>query len=320
MVSTPKIIVLTPVKNEAWILERFLQVTSIYADVIIIVDQNSDDGCKEIYPRYPKVHLLQYHTDEFDEAGRQILLIDEARRLFPNDKRILLALDADEMFAADALTHPAWNTMLTAKEGTVLYFDKLDLYKTPFQYIDYENIWPIGFVDDGSEHIPKKIHSIRIPVPDHADKLALYGLNILHYAKIDFKLRRSKARMYTVIQNVNQIDHILSRRYGYRQSEDWYVGGKIKDTPISWYEGYEKQEIDMTSIVFYTHYWQDRKVLEYFQQYGTKRFWKEEIWDADWVKIAQYFKMEVDIKRPPFWNALLWRTLSWAYRLYIKIK
>ena len=43
MKDLPKIIVVTPIKNEDWILDRFLSVTSQFADLIIIADQNSTD-------------------------------------------------------------------------------------------------------------------------------------------------------------------------------------------------------------------------------------------------------------------------------------
>ena len=74
-----KVIVLTPVRNEAWILHPFLQVTSLYADHIIVLDQFSDDGSQEICKQYPKVTLLHADSEEYDEAKRQITLIDKAR-------------------------------------------------------------------------------------------------------------------------------------------------------------------------------------------------------------------------------------------------
>jgi glycosyltransferase involved in cell wall biosynthesis len=101
MNQIPKIVVITPVKNEAWILDRFLAVTSQFADCIIIADQNSTDGSLTIYKNYPKVILIQNESEQFNEAERQILLIQKARELVPEHK-ILLALDADEILAASA--------------------------------------------------------------------------------------------------------------------------------------------------------------------------------------------------------------------------
>ena len=48
----PLLVVLTPVFNEAWILPAFLKATSLWADYIIIADQMSTDGSREIYKEF----------------------------------------------------------------------------------------------------------------------------------------------------------------------------------------------------------------------------------------------------------------------------
>jgi len=42
MTNQPLLICMTPVRNEAWILHAFLKATSLWADHIIIADQNSN--------------------------------------------------------------------------------------------------------------------------------------------------------------------------------------------------------------------------------------------------------------------------------------
>src|SRR5271156_6551480 len=111
--NTPRlsVVVLTPVRNEAWILPRFLEVTGRIADRIIILDQNSTDGSIELCRAHPKVELLQNPSRKYDEAERQRILIEAARRLVPMP-RILLALDADEIIAADAPETDDWKRAL----------------------------------------------------------------------------------------------------------------------------------------------------------------------------------------------------------------
>ena len=75
----PFLICLTPVKNEAWILHAFLKATSLWADYIIIADQMSTDGSREIALSYPKVILIDNDNQEFNEVERQKMLIDKAR-------------------------------------------------------------------------------------------------------------------------------------------------------------------------------------------------------------------------------------------------
>jgi hypothetical protein len=108
----PLLICLTPIKDEAWILERFLKCASVWADHIIIADQGSKDESKEIACRFPKVTLVENNSKTYNERERQELLIREARKI--SGPRILMTLDADEFLTADFLTSPEWETILQA--------------------------------------------------------------------------------------------------------------------------------------------------------------------------------------------------------------
>ena len=103
--ATPSIVVLTPVRNESWILERFLAVTSQFADVIIVADQRSTDASREICRRFAKVIVIDNADPEYNERSRQQQLIAAARELVSGAK-ILMAIDADEILAADSLASP----------------------------------------------------------------------------------------------------------------------------------------------------------------------------------------------------------------------
>ncbi|MFO5494935.1 MAG: glycosyltransferase family 2 protein, partial [Cuspidothrix sp.] len=141
----PKIVVITPVKNEAWILDRFLSVTSQFADHIIIADQNSTDGSQAICKKYPKVILIENKSQQFNEAERQLLLIQTARDLVQEHK-IILALDADEILAANATKTASWQKMLQAEPGTILFFEKPDLFDNTYKCIRSGILTPLGYV------------------------------------------------------------------------------------------------------------------------------------------------------------------------------
>ena len=284
----PKIVVLTPIKNEQWILERFLAVTSQFADHIIVADQKSTDRSAEICQNYPKVVLLENPSDKYDEAGRQMLLIQAARELVPGP-RILLALDADEILAADALAQSGWQTMLQAKPGTVLCFEKPDLYGTPDHCIRHHTPWPLGYADDGVEHQPKKIHSIRIPTPDGAPRLNINDVKFLHYALTREAAQASKMRLYSVLENaLGTTPSPLKRRAVYRSGRDWKKAGKLESSPQSWFDGWNKIGIDTHTIQLQHFYWQDFEVLKQFRKHGERRFWPDDIWDFDWEACRKY--------------------------------
>src|SRR5947209_8846985 len=148
-----RVVVVTPVRNEAWILERFLTVTSRFADHIIIADQRSTDDSRAICSRYPKVRVIDNPTDEFNERDRQLLLRRHARALVPSP-RVILALDADEILAANAVDTPSWRMMLAARPGTIVCFERVDLYETPDQCMRHDRLTPRGSLDDAVDAAP----------------------------------------------------------------------------------------------------------------------------------------------------------------------
>jgi glycosyltransferase involved in cell wall biosynthesis len=285
--ETPKIVVITPVKNEEWILERFLSVTSQFADHIIIADQNSTDASINICKQYPKVTLISNPGEQYDEASRQVLLLNFARELVPEHK-IILALDSDEILAANAIHTLGWQSMLKAKPGTVLCFEKPDLYQSPFSCIRYETPWPIGYVDDGVEHKPKKIHSIRIPRPDYAQILHIHDVKVLHYGLTRMSSQISKMRFYSVLENVFSTTSVFLRRLVYSSNKDYKTLGKLESSPKEWFTGWEQLGIDMFTIQNQKYYWYDYEVLRYFHKYGTQKFWLDDIWNFDWESFRVY--------------------------------
>jgi DNA integrity scanning protein DisA with diadenylate cyclase activity len=74
-----------------WILEKFLSVTSQFADTIIVADQQSTDASRKICRRFPKVILIDNPNRDYNELSRQQLLIAAARESYPGP-RILQAI------------------------------------------------------------------------------------------------------------------------------------------------------------------------------------------------------------------------------------
>lgn len=306
----PKIVVVTPVKNEAWILDRFLTVSSRFADVIVIADQCSTDESVEICARHPKVVVIENRSAEFNEAERQRMLLQKARELVP-EPRIILALDADEVLAADAMTAAGWRTMLEAKPGTVLCFEKPELFARPDLCVRHNVPWPIGYVDDGAEQTPRKIHSIRIPMPDYAPRLYINDVKFLHYSLLRPDAQMSKQRMYSVLENIQGTAPVRRRRLRYAADFDFSTVGSLEPTPPEWFAGWEKLGIDMRTALCFRYNWQDFEVLRQLNKYGTRRFWPDDIWQYDWESLRQYaLSQQIDyaptspIVGPPLWYRL----------------
>lgn len=275
------IVVLTPVKNEAWILERFLQVTSRFADLIVVADQGSTDGSPEICRRFAKVRLLDNPSPDYDEARRQLLLLRAARGLVPGEK-VLLALDADEIIAADALGSPGWQAMLAAAPGTVLCFEKPDLWQGTDRCLRYDTPWPLGYVDDGAAHSARPLHSIRLPTPAGAPRLHVEAVKVLHFALARPDHQAAKARFYCVQENLRGTSPLVRRRAQYSHRRDWSASGRLEPTLPQWFAGWQESGIDLHTIPREEFYWQDFEVLRLFGRHGVRRFWLDDVWRFDW--------------------------------------
>lgn len=283
--NSPNVICLTPVRNEAWILERFLKCASLWADYIIIADQNSDDGSREIATSFEKVILIDNFSHQYSELERQKLLIEEARKI--PGPRLLVALDADEFLTANFLSSPEWLTVLNAPTGTIIKFQWANVRPdmTTYWMPPIEFAW--GFVDDGSEHTGVKIHSPRIPIPKNAHSISLRDIRVLHYQYTDWERMKSKHRWYQCWERINNPErHAIDI---YRQYHHMYAVplDEIKVIPDSWKSGYERQGIDMTSIYRTGEFRWDKEVLELILKHGALKFKREAIWEVDWSILSE---------------------------------
>ena len=134
--NQPIHIVMTPTRNEAWVIRAFLESTTRWADYVIICDQFSTDGTREIVESYSQplpqgnedrkhraeVILIDNPNTEFNEAERQRILVAKAREVAAGRDTLLWGLDADEILAANAFETEDWQKIMHSKPGAVFWF------------------------------------------------------------------------------------------------------------------------------------------------------------------------------------------------------
>jgi glycosyltransferase involved in cell wall biosynthesis len=281
----PTIVCLTPVKNEAWLLDRFLKSASLWADRIIVADQHSDDGSREIAQSFQKVILVDSEEpSEFDEYKMRKVLFDEARKIL--GRRVLIALDADEALTPNVLTSSQWRAAINAPPGTSFGAKWANIRPDLQQYWMPSHYIPIGYVDDGAEYRCGKIHAPRIPSSPGLPIQRLDDIALMHYQYIDWNRMESKHRWYKCWEKVNAPHR--SAISIYRQYHHMYsIGPKdLKVIPSWWFENYERVGIDMTTITREKSYRWEAIVLDYLDRYGAAFFADVDIWDVKWEEIA----------------------------------
>jgi glycosyltransferase involved in cell wall biosynthesis len=290
----PTIICLTPVRNEAWILERFLASASLWADHIVLADQCSDDGSREIALRFPKVTLIDNNSPQYDEGARQRLLLNEARKI--PGRRLLFALDADEALTANWTQSDEWVDAWGAPEGAAIFMDWANIYP------GFEQCWippypiPYGFMDDGAEHDGERIHSTRLPQPQGCQRIIWKATKLLHFQYINWERMKSKQRWYQAWERLNfpsKRPITIYRQYHHMDARD---PREMHPVQKEWLEGYERQGIDWKALQEESkapYYWWDEEIVTMLLEHGTRKFRKIDLWDVDWEEKARAMGREV---------------------------
>lgn len=292
--NKPNFIVITPVRNEAWILDAFLTCASSWADYIILADHHSEDETKLIAQKYEKVILIDNPTYEWYESECRARLLEEACKI--QGDKVIFALDADEFLSEGFEKTESWKRIISSQGNEIYCFRWLNVYDD-FYTVEYTNMyfeWAAHFdstldvVSEYRKSETRAIHCSRVPCLE--EKSCRYiGVDdfwVVHLAKLNHQKIRQKNDFYQVT---------------------WVDKNKSKASPINMYRSYSKyypdqivhlsapvklcsmgDGMDYSSLVqtgdYGKHYVDE--ILRIFEREGTKKFAKLCIWDNPYLKAA----------------------------------
>lgn len=289
-----KIVVITPVRNEAWVLDAFLTCTSSWADYIILADQHSDDGTREIAAKYEKVILIDNPTQEWYEYLCRTRLLEEAAKI-PGDK-VIFGLDADEFLSEGFEKTDSWQRIISSDKNEIFCFNWLNLFDnyTTAEYTSMHFEWAahfdasVDFVEEYKKREKNAVHCMRVPClkGDQFKYVNVDDFWVVHLAKLNHQKMRQKFDFYQVT---------------------WVDKNKEKANPIGMYRGYNKYYPDnllhleqpvklcrkgdstdysylVSSSDYGKHYVDE--MLQVFKREGTDKFLKLCIWDNPYIKAA----------------------------------
>ncbi|MEM9110823.1 MAG: glycosyltransferase family 2 protein [Planctomycetota bacterium] len=321
----PKIVVLCAVRNEEWILRHFLCACSRFADHVLVADQNSYDKTLQICSDFPKVTRIVNDSREFNEGDRIQLLIREARERFGLGN-VLLALDADEIPVNTLQSEQQWRTIREIEPGVILRFSKPDIDIDGQTLVDMGSIWKLGYIDDGAEHTAAKIHAQRVPSPADAPIFDAADISFLHVNLIRPDALRAKRRMYCALENAQGISSLRRRLLAYNRFIDFSTSGSTRTITREWIDALAADGLHLSDVPEEPPFWQDYEVLRLFRIHGMKRFWLDDLWDADWAQISHRCRMAgwdetpEKLKFPPLYIRLISRILQLIYQAASRAK
>jgi hypothetical protein len=285
------VICVTPVRNEAWVLERFLDSASAWADRIVVADQGSTDESRDIAGRFPKVTLVANPDGQYDEAARQRLLIDEARHT--PGRRLIVALDADEGLTWGSWATKEWEELRRAPEGTTAFFDWVNLLPgLSAAWIPRGRV-PFAFVDDGRPHHGGAIHNARVPLSEYPPPLTLDAVKVLHFQYVDWARMKSKQRWYQCWEALHNPKKRPIQLYRQYHRMDAFPPAEIHQVNPDWVRGHADLAGDHRPAVPARVFHWDMDVLDWLVERGPERFRRLDIWDVDWEEIAAHSGRQV---------------------------
>jgi len=317
-----KIIVVTPVKNEEWVIRTFLEVTSQFADSILIADQNSDDNTVLIARSFPKVNVLANPSAAYNNSTRQKFLIDKARELHPGNN-IIIALDADEVLAAGSLNTAEWNEIKQLPAGTLLYFKKTDLIEKGSKVLHLADaFFPLGFIDDGKmEHKGKPMHSVRVPISNQSQQaFKANEIFFLHLQRLRPQTQEAKRRFYQVKEKDFAMNPWYWRRKRYRKADFLGLNFPTRPTPESFVDYPPELNVDFGGLLEKPDNWFDKEVFVQLAKNGSFHYWFEDIWDKDWKQYGLERKMNIKITPPPDFFRKVLKIADWLFDFLYKFK
>ena len=319
--TTPKLVVITPVRNEAWVLRAYLAATSLWADVIIIADQMSTDGSRDIYREFGdeairrkaqgehccELIVIDNDRKEMHMAATRRLLFETAKKCIaesgrPNEDFILFALDADEFLTGDFMETESWQHILNSQPNDVFCFrwknimpdKKRYFYGVHMPWVIHasSNLWDGMFPDN-------VIHEWRLPWPPDTKKEQEYNVDdicFLHFCEVPVKRVFNKHLFYQIstvakVKNVNILKH-------------WRQYHSISYNPTEYYELqqddfslYEKNNVRLFELV--NNQEEGKHLVEearaYIDRFGSKKFGILDIWTPE---VCQLY----GVKDPRSWR------------------
>lgn len=200
MKDRPLLFCLTCTRNYGWCTRAFLEANTRWADYVVVVDQMSTDGTREMAAEYSNVILIDDNNKTYSETRRSLLLLDYARSI-PGDK-ILVALAIDEVFPANFQTTKDWQRVIQSKPGDVFCINWANIVSGGKQFFKEKGDMFRIFHDDGLtsfDNQNKDMHTHCLPYPNNGTDYVIEDFPILHFGHYNVQWNYVKNKYYQMV-------------------------------------------------------------------------------------------------------------------------
>lgn len=199
--SRPLLIVISSNRNYGWVVPAFLKANTQWADYIVITDQMSTDGSREIYAQYDNVIVVDDKDMQFKENTRAKMAFLRGREIAAGRDAIYFALDIDEVLPADWMVTNDGKMILNSKPGDMFELkwanvnpDKQTYWEEPYQYKIFH--------DNGMEWQESKdeLHTPHLPYSDwNVKPTSISDFPNIHFGHYHKRWRLYNEKYYSML-------------------------------------------------------------------------------------------------------------------------
>lgn len=292
-IQDKKVVCLMPVKNEASILPVTLNIISQYCDLIIIADQMSTDGSREIYRDFSKVVVIDNNREGHSNEVRWDLL-KKAREY--GDNNIILCLDADEYIPVGI-----FKKFIEANEfkiGESFRFPWIQLWKS-INYYNNTGVWFRNYqramwVDDGKTEYDKVIvindHTSRVPQKFLENCQRVDIVPIIHLQWVFWDRTQLKQAWYRCMELIKEKRKVISINSAYALSLD-KKNVKLRKVQEIWIKDLKKSSLKLVESNGEGYL---KEIFKLFDKMGILYFEPLQIWHIEELKSEFIKRTEKD--------------------------
>jgi len=281
-----KIVGLTVVRNEAWIIGLTLRTALRWVDEEVVLLHACSDGTREIVDKVAaenpgRVTILEEKDPVWMEMDHRQRTLDRGRERGGTHFAII---DADELPTSNIIGQlRGWCGRLRPAQlldlPMIPVWDGLEMYRCDpggiwsgtwitLAFRDFEALfWKAK--DDGYQYHSRPPYRSLCEVPDRLrflDRETEGGIMHLQFAsKRRFLAKHAHYKMEEVVRWPGREPNIvIDRKYSVVTKED---GAKLKECRPEWWEGYDKQLVDLEHVP-----WHEAECKKMWKQYGPGKF------------------------------------------------
>lgn len=311
----PLLIVISSNRNYGWVVPAFLKANTQWADYIVITDQMSTDGSREMYAKYNeecnvygvkcKIIVVDDKDMEFKENTRARVAFEKGREIAAGRDAIYFALDIDEVLPAKWMETEDGKKILNSKPGDMFGLKWANLQPDNKTYIE-EPSWQYKIFHDNGVAWQKSKDELHAPhLPYSSWEIEPYQITDfpnLHFGHYHKRWRKFNAKYYGMLDvHQHRSKSVIPMNRGYNYPDPIALAYPRKEIKKEWLY----KEFNIFGLVDLNAQPQGLKLIkELIVQDGIEKFQSVDIWDEDLCN-------ELQVKDP---RTMGWKILHWYLR------